>query len=322
MLAEEVSTGQPKVLRISEVAAVSDDDPGEQGDIESVEALRPDAHTPEEWSVAEQRLATLQKLNGASRAEVEAEAKRLGLHPSTIYDWKARYSRSPYLSTLIPSKRGRPSGSRMLEPKVEAIVQNTIEEFALSKQKLRPAVVIAQVRGRCRRAGLPPPAGNTVRARIGNISPGLVLRRRGEADKARNLYERIRGSFPGATFPLAVVQIDHTRADIILVDDEHRQELGRPWLTLAIDVFSRVVVGCHVSLDPPSANSVGLCLTQAILPKDALLERLGIPGTWPVYGLMRQVHADNAREFRGEMLKRGCAEHGIDLRWRPVARPN
>jgi putative transposase len=42
------------------------------------------------------------------------------------------------------------------------------------------------------------------------------------------------------------VQIDHTEIDIIVVDELTRTPLpGRPWLTLAIDVFSRVVTGLH-----------------------------------------------------------------------------
>src|SRR5215471_20098288 len=45
----------------------------------------------------------------------------------------------------------------------------------------------------------------------------------------------------------APVQIDHTEIDIIVVDELARTPLpGRPWLTLAIDVFSRVVTGLHV----------------------------------------------------------------------------
>ncbi|WP_281241897.1 hypothetical protein [Celeribacter baekdonensis] len=36
--------------------------------------------------------------------------------------------------------------------------------------------------------------------------------------------------------PLEVVQIDHTLADIILVDQVERKPLARPWVTLAIDV--------------------------------------------------------------------------------------
>lgn len=34
--------------------------------------------------------------------------------------------------------------------------------------------------------------------------------------------------FPGAEYPLAVAQIDHTPMDVIVVDEEHRQPIQRP----------------------------------------------------------------------------------------------
>jgi putative transposase len=34
---------------------------------------------------------------------------------------------------------------------------------------------------------------------------------------------------------LDIVQIDHTKLDIIVVDREQRLPIGRPWITLAID---------------------------------------------------------------------------------------
>ncbi len=59
-----------------------------------------------------------------------------------------------------------------------------------------------------------------------------------------------------------VLQIDHTPVDVIVVDKETRRSIGRPWLTLAIDVATRMVAGFHVSLWAPSALSVSLTLSQ------------------------------------------------------------
>ncbi len=67
--------------------------------------------------------------------------------------------------------------------------------------------------------------------------------------------------------PLAVVQIDHTKVDIQLVDDLTRTVLGRPWLTVMLDVFSRSVVGFHLSFDAPSAGGIALAIAQGVLPK-------------------------------------------------------
>jgi putative transposase len=149
-----------------------------------------------------------------------------------------------------------------------------------------------------------------------------TLRRREGSQAVRNKYAPIQGALPGANWPLALVQIDHTPVDLILVDDVHRRPVGRPWITLAIDVFSRMVAGFYVSFDPPGTLAVGLCLAHAILPKERWLAKYAITTPWPVWGVMDSVHADNAKEFRGHMLRMACQEYGINLHWRPVARPH
>jgi putative transposase len=40
-----------------------------------------------------------------------------------------------------------------------------------------------------------------------------------------------------------------------------------------------------------------------------------------MFGIPRTIHVDNGAEFHGEALIRGCAEYGIHLSHRPVARP-
>ena len=85
--------------------------------------------------------------------------------------------------------------------------------------------------------------------------------RRGQKEKAKNKFTPTAGQFPNADYPLAVVQIDHTPADIILVDDQHRLPLGRPWITLAMDINTRMVVGYFLSFDPPSETSLSMCVS-------------------------------------------------------------
>jgi transposase InsO family protein len=41
---------------------------------------------------------------------------------------------------------------------------------------------------------------------------------------------------------LANGMIDHTLVDVVIVDEGDRLPIGRPWLTLAIDVASRAVL--------------------------------------------------------------------------------
>lgn len=121
---------------------------------------------------------------------------------------------------------------------------------------------------------------------------------------------------------MAKVQIDHSPVDVIVVDDRHRLPIGRPYVTAAIDVASRCVVGLVVTLEAPSATSVGLCLAHMVADKRAWLERLGVEAVWPMSGKPGELYTDNAAEFRSEALRRGCEQHGITQRYRPPGQPH
>jgi putative transposase len=111
-------------------------------------------------------------------------------------------------------------------------------------------------------------------------------------------------------------------AIIMVVDEVERRSIGRPWLTLVIDVATRVILGFYLSLDAPSSTSVASALSHAILPKRLSLESAAISGSWPAEGLPEMIHLDNAKEFHGNALKRGCREHGILLTYRPPQTPH
>jgi len=109
---------------------------------------------------------------------------------------------------------------------------------------------------------------------------------------------------------------------VLIVDDVHRLHVGRPWLTVAIDVYSRCIVGFYLSLDPPSEVSVGMCLVHAILHKDAWLAELQVAANWPIFGIPHTVHADNGKEFRSSMITRAAEQHRFKVEWRKVKTPN
>jgi putative transposase len=62
--------------------------------------------------------------------------------------------------------------------------------------------------------------------------------------------------------PLETVQIDHAQADVFVVDEVHRRPIGRPWLSVAIDVATRCVVAIYLSMERPNAATVALLLTR------------------------------------------------------------
>ncbi|WP_374351874.1 Mu transposase C-terminal domain-containing protein [Chitinimonas sp.] len=290
-------------------------------------APRPDLLSVDEsdWSEAERRKAIILPLLGQrrrTRKQVVARAGEFGLHANTLYKWLKAYESDGLVTALLPKLQRKDKGATKLQAEIEAIIEDVIKTEYLTMQKKSKQWICKEVGRRCTAAGIAPPHENTVRNRLKTLPAEMTVAKRQGRKVAEHEFSPVEGSFPGADAPLAVVQIDHTKLDLILVDDIHRRPIGRPWITLAIDVFSRMVAGFYVSFDPPGALSTGLCLAHAILPKDAWLAKRGIDGTWPCYGLPRKLHMDNAREFRGQMLARACKQYGIDIEWRPVARPH
>src|SRR3546814_20235484 len=78
--------------------------------------------------------------------------------------------------------------------------------------------------------------------RLAVLAPLKATRRREGQDATRSLHG-VGGEPPAVTAPLEQVQIDHTVIDLIVVDERGRQPIGRPYLTIAIDVFTRYVLG-------------------------------------------------------------------------------
>ncbi|WP_254924844.1 DDE-type integrase/transposase/recombinase [Aeromonas sp. A35_P] len=276
------------------------------------------------WEIARTRMSIIKPLlnmPSRTRALVAAHGQKHSISTNTLYGWIKAYENSGVLSSLLPKTR-RDKGTTKLSSEVEEIIRESMATDFLTLQKKSIQKLCDEIIKRSTGAGVEPPHDNTIRNRVKALSPEIVVSKREGRKKADLSFKPHRGSFPGADWPLSVVQIDHTKLDIILVDDHYRQPIGRPWITLAFDVYSRMVTGFYVSFDPPSALSTGLCLAHSILPKDKWLAQNGIKSEWPVWGLPTTIHVDNAKEFRGEMLQKACDEYNINIEWRPVGRPN
>ena len=276
------------------------------------------------WQAAERKyeiIRPLLEISGRTLKDVEARAKEYDIHAMTIYKWIRAYEAQGRITALQVNPRSD-KGSAKLSKEVEVIIAATIESEYLTRNSKSISRICAEIRQKCENANLPAPHCNTVRKRIDQISDEVRLSRRKGRKTAEQQFSPIRGHFPGADYPLSVVEIDHTKMDIILVDDIHRRPIGRPWITLAVDVFSRMAAGFYVSFDPPGALATGLCIAHVILAKDKWLIKHNVVSEWPCWGLPKTIHMDNAKEFRGNMLQRACKEYGINLEWRPVARPH
>ncbi len=280
----------------------------------------------EEWDEAWRRFEIIRPLlnrkpRKRTKQEIEEVARSVGRDPATVYRWIARWTETKTVSSLVRAGR-RDQGKPRLSDAIEAIIKDQIENFYLVPERPTIVELTEQIALDCAKLGAKPPHISTVQRRVERLQDRLVVSKRRSAKEARETFEPLKGSFPGADVPLAVYQIDHSPIDVIFVDETYRRPIGRGYLTIVSDSCTRVLAGFCASLDPPGALSTGLALAHAILPKEQWLAERGISASWPVQGKPVKIYADNAAEFRGTMLGRACREHDIVMENRPKGLPN
>lgn len=122
--------------------------------------------------------------------------------------------------------------------------------------------------------------------------------------------------------PLECAEIDHTKLDLIVVDEKSGLPLGRPWVTLCIDRHTRCVLGVYIGFEPPSYLSVARCLKHAFTPKVDLKDMYPeITNEWGAFGVMQRLIVDNGLEFHSNSLEQVCFMFGIDLQFTPRKTP-
>lgn len=278
------------------------------------------------WELALQRREIIDPLAKQPRyvsRDIKAASQKLNLTTRQIYNLIYKYQISGYqLSALIPSTPSGGRGGSRLSKAVEQIIQDVISELYLSRQRIKASHIIEEINRRCHVLKISKPSSFAVRHRLNNLPTKVVIRKREGSSEAK--YQT--GSFPGKTpepeSPLAMFQIDHTLVDVILVNSIDRRPIGRPYLTVAIDVYSRCIAGFCLTLEPPSSVSVGLCLAHAVHDKDSWLRQRNLTSSWPIWGKPGAMVMDNAAEFHSEALKRGCDYHGIHMEFRPPGQPH
>ena len=204
---------------------------------------------------------------GSLESGVRDAVWELGVSRATVWRWIRRLAEDGgRTSALAARKRGRRSGTTVISGDVEALIEGHLRRYYLRRERASLARVVKEIGIACRERGLQSPTRRTVQRRLDALDERELMRAREGAKAARQRF----GPVPGRKkvgLPLDVVQVDHTLADIILVDSFERKPIGRPWVTLTIDIATRMVTGYYVSLEAPSRLSVALCLTRAVAPK-------------------------------------------------------
>ncbi|QPC88868.1 DDE-type integrase/transposase/recombinase (plasmid) [Mesorhizobium sp. NBSH29] len=259
------------------------------------------------------------RTGNATAAQVAELAAEMEVSQATAYRLIKLFRSGGTVLSLVGRKRGRPEGHRVLDDQREQIVRSTITAYYLKRTRPTVSQLVRDVQTNCISVGVKPPHRRTIVARLRDIDLQKRAKRRGE-QKIVKATTAVPGAL-GASRPLKIVQIDHTKADVFVVDEENRQPVGRPWLTLAMDVCSRMVTGFYLTMDAPSRLSTSLCLLHSVFDKSAWLREREITEPWPVAGLPDLLHVDNGADFRSRAFKRGCQDASVAIEWRPPGEP-
>ena len=273
------------------------------------------------WKEAERRAKVLAALpEQLEQSDVELATVELGISRATLFRWMKQFREDGRTSALLPVPRGPKRGMQQLDPDVEVIVSRLFEGLYATRRKPTRTRFWHEVAADCRTKGLAPPSIRRLGRWLEQKDQAKLMAKREGNDKAERRYLATPGTLI-AEHPLEIVQIDHTKADVTVVDPVTRCPLGRPTLTLAIDVNTRMVLGFHLSLEPPSLLAVALCLTHAVMDKSFWLAARGIGTDWPARGIPKAIYVDNGAEFHARAFERACSDYQIELSHRPPGTP-
>jgi putative transposase len=246
--------------------------------------------------------------------------------PMQVYRWHRDYRKSgENIRALIPMFSKRGNREQLTKEELEEITPIIRANYLTRERHTIKTVheaVVAEI-GRQNEwrdddQKLRIPSYPTVCEHVKKLDPYEVMKARYGKLMADRQFDPMKKG-PKPKYPLERVEIDHTKLDLMVVDGESKMLIGRPWLTSAIDVFSRCVVGIYISFNPPSYLSVMKCMLNAILPKGYVEEEYeGIKYKWDVYGLMGTIVVDNGREFWSKDLEDACLQLGIEVQYAPV----
>lgn len=231
--------------------------------------------------------------------------------PTSLYRWYKRHTSTSGPRALIPRLDLRGGSCRQSPLVMTLLTEATAEAFSTSPAASGENIysrLLAKIDAANRQllnsTPLRAPSKRTMYRLLRRTDAyEMTLLKEGPASADRRF--RVGKLGTRTTRILQRVEMDHTPLDLFLVDEHTWIPLGRPTLTVAIDHYSRMLLGYFLSFEGPSAAAVVGALRHAILPKqtpELVLPELSIVNSWPCYGIPEQLVLDNGLEF-----------HGIDL---------
>lgn len=229
--------------------------------------------------------------------------------------WKARQAAARAnggneVLALVPRNSARGNRTSRLSDEQEGLILAVINKYWRSHEAANYKSCYRHMRVSCDTAGVPCPSYPTMIARIKAEETARDLRTRYGKRMAYQMGEFVDVLYydtpQHGSRPFQYVHIDHTQADIELISGRTGKPLGRPWLSLAVDAFTRRILALYLTFDPPSYHSVMMVVRDMVRRFQRLPEFIVV---------------DNGRDFMSAAFESFLDAMGTHLRFRPAGQP-
>ena len=277
--------------------------------------------------------------DGRPLAGDQPAAGRTAPSPSQLGRWVRSYARSDG-DPLALLKSTHRSGNRVcrLDAVVRRMIHRTAARYCMPN---RPTVALLHERmartirryNRLYGRDLKTPSVRALERAVAEIDDFEKMAGRHGIDYARRYFMPVFPA-PVVSVPFERIEIDEWKVSLqVLLEKSHvfqdmspKQRAAvkreRCWLTVAIDVATRCVVGVSLSRSEPSAVSSLSTLRSIIEDKDELRRRVGARTPWPCSGRPEKVIADKGSAFKANEFQWALRSLEIEPGRPPAGRPH
>ena len=234
-------------------------------------------------NVSEKELETANRRLEAVRAYRKTGMVLAGCDARSVRRW-ARWAedslndRGLELLGLV-RPRGRPSGIWDLDTEQVEEVEKAIEDYAGDNGTETIAAAWGNMDTRCGERGIRTPSYERLRSRIQERSKAeLALGREGVREERKFLGPRRVDDelAPISDRAFEFVYADHTLLDIELLSSRNRRYLGRAWLSVLIDDYSRMPLAMVLTYFAPSRATFSALILDCLSRHNRLPEYLSV----------------------------------------------
>jgi transposase InsO family protein len=241
-------------------------------------------------------------------------ASELGVAERTLRFWTAQYrqakekSRCGYVGLLPHTSRRGNRSPRLPDESRKLLSEFITHDYETPKQKSKFASW-AVLKSACDQRGIVAPSYVTFCLAV-EKRPKFERTVKRLGRRAAYAYEPFRWELTATTprhgdRPFEIGHIDHTELDVEIVCSQTGRVLGRPWMTLLTDAFSRRVLSMYLTFDEPSYRSCMMILRECVR-RHARLTQI--------------VVVDSGAEFKSTYFETLLARYECTKKTRPPAK--